>query len=473
VTRVLALDIGTSSVRAVVHDERGEPLAGESAQTKYELTHGYDGRADFDADHLVDATRAALEQAIGRDEGVGAIGVSCFWHGLLAVDSRDRAITPLVTWRDTRSAEAADALRALLDPEKVHRRTGAFLHASYWPAKLAWLRSEQRETFERASRYVSFSDYLYGRLLGSTATSLSMASATGLLNQQTLDWDEELLEVLGLRPEQLPEISDDPVEHEGRLWYPAIGDGAAANVGAGATSAERAVLMVGTSGAFRTLHVGPDVEPRPRLFLYRLDERYVVEGGALSDGGNLYSWLDQTLRLDDTHRLAEREPAAHGLTFLALLGGERSPNWNARARGAVAGLSFDTTPADLLQAALEGVAFRFAEVVELMPEVREIVAAGHALVVDRDWVQILADVLERPLTVSPVEEASARGAAVAALERLGGAPDPPPAGRLVEPRAERFAALREARERQRDLYYALNGDRSNVLAKADKRERKP
>jgi len=361
----------------------------------------------------------------------------------------------------------------LVDPEAVHRRTGAFLHASYWPAKLAWLRDEQRETFEHAHRFVSFSDYLYGRLLGSTATSLSMASGTGLLNQRTLAWDEELLEVLGLRPEQLPEISDEPVEREGRLWYPAIGDGAAANVGAGATSAERAVLMVGTSGAYRTLHPATAREARPRLFLYRLDERHVVEGGALSDGGNLYSWLDQTLRLGDTRRLAEREPAAHGLIFLALLGGERSPNWNARARGAVAGLSFDTSPADLLQAALEGVAFRFAEIVELMPEVREIVGAGHALVVDDDWVQILADVLERPLALSPVEEASARGAAIVALDRLGAEPEPAPSGRLVEPRPERFAALREARERQRDLYYAVNGDGSNVLLKGQTREREP
>jgi gluconokinase len=455
VTRVLALDIGTSSVRAVVHDERGRPVQGELAQTKYEPTHGHDGQADFDADHLVDATKAAIDKAIGEDGDVEAVGASCFWHGLLAVDEHDRAITPLVTWRDTRSAGAADALRSLVDPEDVHRRTGAFIHASYWPAKLAWLRAEHPDTFRRAHRFVSFSDYLYGRLVGSAATTLSMASATGLLDQRTRDWDEELLEVLGLTRDRLPEIAVEPVEHGGRLWYPAIGDGAASNVGAGATTADRAVLMIGTSGAFRTVHAEPRPEPRPRLFLYRLDERYVVEGGAFSDGGNVYSWLDQTLRLEDGSRLAEREPAAHGLTFLTLLGGERSPNWNARARGAIAGLSFDTTPEDLLQAALEGVAFRFAEVAALMPEVREIVAAGHALVVDSDWVQILADVLERPLTASPVEEASARGAAVVVLERLGAEPEPAPTGRVVEPRPERFPALREARARQRDLYDAV------------------
>ena len=454
-TRVLALDIGTSSVRAVVHDERGRPVQGESAQTKYEPTHGPDGQADFDADHLVDATREAIEKTTRRHDGISAVGTSCFWHGLLAVDEHDRAITRLVTWRDLRSAGAADALRALLDAEEVHRRTGAFIHPSYWPAKLAWLRAEHPDTFAGAYRFLSFSDYLYGRLTGSTATSLSMASATGLLNQQTGRWDEELLEVLGLTTERLPEISGEPVEHEGRLWLPAIGDGAASNLGAGATTADRAVLMIGTSGALRTVHEAERPEPRPRLFLYRLDERRVVEGGALSDGGNVFAWLERTLQLEDTGGIAELAPGGHGLSFLTLLGGERSPNWNARARGALSGLSFDTTPADLLQAALEGVAFRFAELADLMPEVREIVAAGHALSVDGDWVQILADVLERPLAVSGVEEASARGAAVAALERLGFEAEPAPIRRIVEPRPERFPALREARARQRDLYDAV------------------
>jgi gluconokinase len=449
VSRVLALDIGTSSVRAVVHDEDAWPVAGESARTTYEPTH------DFDADQLVEATEAAIEKAIGRDPGVEAVGASCFWHSLLAVDERGRAIAPLSTWRDTRAAAAAAALARRIDPDDVHRRTGCVLHTSYWPARLAWLRAEQPDTFARAHRFLSFSDYLYGRLLGSTATSLSMASATGLLNVHTSRWDEELLEALGVGPERLPEIDDDPVDRDGRLWFPALGDGACSNVGAGCTTRERAVLMIGTSGAFRTLREEQQPEPRPLLFLYRLDERRVVEGGALSDGGNLYAWLEQTLRLDGARGIAEAPPAAHGLTFLTLLGGERSPHWNAQARGALAGLSFDTTPADLLQAGLEGVAFRFAELAELMPEVREVVAGGRALVADPDWVQIVADALERPIAVSGVEEASARGAAVVALERLGHTAGEAPIARVVEPRPERYEALREARARQRALYDAV------------------
>ena len=132
--------------------------------------------------------------------------------------------------------------------------------------------------------------------------------------------------------------------------------------------------------------------------------------------------------------------------------GERSPGWNAGARGAIAGLAFTTTPEDIVQAALEGVAFRFAEIADLMPEVEEIVLTGHALYVDPDWRQILADVLGRPLEVSGVDEASLRGAAAVVRARLGEpVPEPPIAG-TVEPRQERHEAYRVARQRQRDLY---------------------
>jgi gluconokinase len=211
--------------------------------------------------------------------------------------------------------------------------------------------------------------------------------------------------------------------------------------------------MVGTSGAFRVVHKGPR-EFRPGLFCYLVDERRLVEGGSVSDGGNLAAWLGRTLQLDSLTP-DEAAPDAHGLTFLPLLGGERSPGWNGRARGALRGLSFATTPEEILQAALEGVAYRLAEIVDLLPGVDEIVATGGALRDQPRWTQILADVLGRPLVASRVREASARGAAVLVLECLGATPSPAPLGGVVEPRQERTEIYRAARERQRRLYETL------------------
>ena len=420
---VLALDVGSSSVRAQRFDKRGEP-AGEVRQEEYE--------AD-DPNEVAAAVHRVLS-----DEEPDA--TSCFAHSLVAVDEDWNALTPILGWRDTRSAGAAEWLARRLDADAVHARTGAFLHPSFWPAKLAWLAQTEPEIFRTAARFVSFADCIRGE----PRTSLGMASTSGLLDLTTLAWDEELLATLGVDRDRLPEIDDV------QLWP----DAACSNAGAGCTTRDRAALMVGTSGALRVLYESEQPQPRPGLFLYLADEHRVVEGGALSDGGNLYDWLERTLA-DAPGSLAERDPRDHGLVFLPFLGGERSTGWNPNARGTIHGLTFETTPLDLRQAAYEGVAFRFAAIADLLPELREVVATGGGLLHDRDWVQIMADALARPIAVSGVPEASLRGAAVLALERRGHEVGKAPIAGVVEPRADRAEAYRAAREAQQKLYEAL------------------
>ena len=441
--RVLAVDVGTSSVRAQIFDQ--------DARERDPARRDYAG--EDDPRRLVELVRQTIDEAVGDGEH-DAVGASCFGHSLLALDDRGRPLTRILGWRDTRSADAAAWLSRRLDADAVHARTGCHVHTSYWPAKLAWLAAEEPDTFASARRFVSFSDFLSAELLGrEVPTSLSMASACGLLDLHARAWDQELLETLGVEAERLPTISDDAVDG----WYPALLDGACSNLGAGCVTRDRAALMVGTSGAFRTVYKGTHPQPRPGLFVHWVDDSRLVEGGSLSDGGSLVHWLEQTL--DDAEgSLADRDPDSHGLTFLALLGGERSPGWHQHARGAVHGLSLATTPLDLRQAALEGVAFVFAEVAERMPEVEEIVATGGALLHDDDWLQIMADALGRPITTSAVAEASLRGAAVVALERLGHSPPPGGTGRVVEPRRDRADAYRAAHERQQQLYDAVTGE---------------
>jgi gluconokinase len=423
VTELLALDVGSSSVRAQRFDLRAEPV-GELRQEEY---------ATDDPAQVAAAVGNVLD-------GEEPDATSCFAHSLVAVDENWNALTPILGWRDTRSAGAAEWLARRLDAEAIHARTGAFLHPSFWPAKLAWLAETEPEIFRRAVWFVSFADYLRGK----PETSLGMASTSGLLDLTSLDWDEELLATLGLDRERLPQIADVP-------FWP---DAACSNAGAGCTGRERAALMVGTSGALRVLYESERPQPRPGLFLYLADAHRAVEGGALSDGGNLYEWIEQTLA-DASGSLADRDPRDHGLTFLPFLGGERSTGWNPDARGTVHGLTFETTPLDVRQAAYEGVAFRFAAIADLLPDVTEVVATGGGLLRDRDWIQIMADALARPVHVSAVPEASLRGAAVLALEREGHEVSDAPIAEIVEPRADRADAYRAAREEQQKLYDAL------------------
>ena len=444
--KVLAVDVGTSSVRAQIFDAEAEER--EPARRAYP--------GEDDPGRVVELVREAIAEATAGDEW-DAVGCSCFGHSLLALDENGRPLTPILGWRDTRSAAAADRLIQRLDAAAVHARTGCHIHTSYWPAKLAWLALTDPEVFGGTARFVSFCDYLYAQLLGrDVPTSVSMASATGMVELHARAWDPELVAVLGVGTERLPEISSEPVEG----WYPALFDGACSNLGAGCTTRERAVLMIGTSGAFRTVYETDVPLPRDGLFLHWVDDRRVVEGGSLSDGGNLYQWLDETLQ-DSGGTLADRDPDSHGLTFLTLLGGERSPGWHQHAKGSIEGLTFSTTALDIRQAGLEGVVFRFADIAELMPEVEQVVAAGAALLRNPDWVQITADALARPITTSAVREASLRGAAVFVLERLGAPPPPGRLGHVVEPRPDRADAYRAARERQRRLYEAVIGSRTS------------
>jgi gluconokinase len=156
------------------------------------------------------------------------------------------------------------------------------------------------------------------------------------------------------------------------------------------------------------------------------------------------------LRDLDTSEIAERPAAAHGLTFLPFLGGERSLGWNPQRRGAIEGLTFATTPLDIAQAALEGVCYRLADVLDAIDGIESIVATGAALLANRAWAQVLADVLGRPVELSGVAEGSARGAALGAFERLGLPLPAAPIERILEPRRERHEIHLRSRQVQRN-----------------------
>lgn len=208
------------------------------------------------------------------------------------------------------------------------------------------------------------------------------------------------------------------------------------------------------------------VEVPEGLWCYRSDPKRFVSGGALSDGGNLVAWLRETLRLPEPEAteelLARMEPDAHGLTFLPLLVGERGPDWADRANGTITGLSMATTPVEILSAAMEAVALRFTLVAEKLdtafPEdadSRHVIATGGGLLGSKTWTRIMADALRRPITASAVTEASSRGAALLALETLGGTgieDIEAPLGEIYDPNPSHHAVYKEALNRQRELY---------------------
>ena len=480
--RILAVDVGSSSVRAELYDASGTREEGTETKLDYALEYTPEGGVAVDADELLDLIVRAIDGTLQRagEASISGVAASTFWHSVLGLDREGRPTTPVLYWADRRGAGAARELRGGFDEAAVHRRTGCVLHSSYWPAKLLWLSRERTGDFERTERWVSPADYFYERFFGRTHVGTSMASATGLFDQNLRRWDGEVIEALPVEQTQLSPISDEPLrglqdEWARRWpalldvpWFPAAGDGACSNVGSGCTRSDRLALMVGTSGAMRVLWKADSVEIPDGPWCYRADDKRFVMGGALSDGGNLVAWLRETLRLpepEDTERLlAEMEPGAHGLTFLPLLAGERGPGWADEANGTVAGLSMSSTPVEILRAAMEAVALRFALIAEIIEEAspgeKEVIATGGGLLGSPTWTGIMADALGRPVTTSGIQEASSRGAALLALERLGELEieeAKAPLGETFQPDPERHEIYLKALTRQRRLYEAVLG----------------
>jgi gluconokinase len=488
-TRVLALDVGTSSVRASLYGGDGDPLPGSAVRLPHQVDYRLDGGVEADADALVALVQFALDQCLRQSAGpVAAVGVSCFWHSLLGLDGDLHPCSPVLMWPDTRSApDVAELGRRLGDPGAVRERTGCPLHSSFPPAKLLWVRRARPDWWERARHWVSFADYLMFRLTGELVTSVSMASASGLYDQVGGRWDPEVTEATGISAAALPPVADFAEAElrlreatrwpdlQGARWCLPVGDGACNNVGSGCLDPGRIAVMIGTSAAVRRCAPGGPWTVSPALWQYRLDRRRGLVGGALSNGGNLHQWLLATLRLpegDLEAALAAMPPGGHGLVFLPLLAGERSPGWAPVASGALIGLREATTPLDILRAGLEAVAQSLGALVAEVAAARvgpgdeapgvQVVGSGGGVWHSPAWAQMVADAIGRDLYRSGEAEPSSRGAALLALEALGLVRDaaelPPPLAGVVRADPQRHARYREGWRRQRHLYELLRAD---------------
>lgn len=485
-SHVLAIDIGTSSVRAALYDEKAGVLPDTMVKNERTLTVTEDGGAEIDAEEAFSQVVAAVDDVLkklGRVKvEIEYVAISSFWHSLVGVDKNGRPTTKVLGWADTRSKKYVSVLRESFDENETHNRTGCPFHSSYWTAKILWLREANETVFTKTDKWLSFSDYIALKLFGAAATSVSMASGTGIYDIRKCDWDAQLLEFLKIEKENLPEIAatDDETfrlneayakrwkKLKTAKWFPGIGDGAANNIGAGCLTKTEAALMIGTSGAMRVAFEGQAPEKIPRgLWCYRIDRKRVLIGGALSDGGGLYRWLKDNLKLDGNddeieNEIAKNEPDSHGLTFLPFLAGERSTGYNEMARGAILGLHSGTDTVDIVRAALESVAYRFAEIFDQLSDVvqiKEIIASGGALRESPLWTQIICDVLDQKMSLPDTREASSRGAILLALEAAGKinniADLKTPKGRNLKPNLAKHKIYQKGRERHEKFYSLL------------------
>ncbi|MFN8441102.1 MAG: gluconokinase [Caldilineaceae bacterium] len=510
-SNILTIDIGTSSVRAMLFDSNAHPIPGALAQVRTEIQTTGDGGAEFAADPLFATFVESVDQALKTVPNlpIAAVAMDTFVGNLLGVAEDGTPITPVITYADTRNAQDANSLRNEFGEEGcriAHDRTGTLIHAAYWPARFRWITRTHPEWMQKVHHWVTLGDWIYFKLFGRWGCSYSVASWEGMLDRRKLVWDEPfglriaagvhsgrglqngdsnaniisnlfspLVDVdqtyINLRPEwasRWPQLATIP-------WLPAIGDGAAANLGSGCVDSSHVALTIGTTGAMRVVRneemaSKTDKSTNPQsvpdgLWLYRVDRNRGLLGGATSEGGNLYGWLMDTLKLPPADELevelAKAQPAAHGLTLLPFIAGERAPGWRADARASLINFTQHTKPIDIMQAAVEGIAYRLAIIHErLLPSLptdHQIIASGGALLSSPAWMQIMADVLGRPVTALLEKEITARGVAVLALETLGLAERKLEieTGKTYLPNAERHQLHVVARQQQEKYYKAI------------------
>jgi gluconokinase len=461
----IGIDLGTGSCKSIVVDEQAKGLGFGAAE--YSGLQAQDRWQEQDPRELLKAAMASAKSAVAesgtRPEDCAGLSIGGALHSVLALDGHGEPLTGVITWADKRAGEQSRALRGLPVASRLYQETGCTSHGTYPLYKIMWLRDKQREIFGKTWRYVSAKEYVFARLTGEYLVDYSLAAGSGLLNTHTLRWNSLCLEMGDIREDQLSSLCSPLTVHRGlshelaqeigmHADVPVVvgsSDAANSNLGAGAVNPWQATCMVGTSGAFRVISSRPILDQKARSWCYAIDESHWLVGGAINNGGVALSWLrdclnqavphispDPGLSFEDVITLAGGAKAgAGGVICLPFFAGERSPNWNLNARALFFGMTLEHGARHLARALLEGIAFRFRTLKEVLVdigvEVRQIIASG-GFTKSPLWLQVMADALDQDLTIPVWGETSALGAALWALLSAHGVKNLEEAGGFVK-----------------------------------------
>jgi glycerol kinase len=439
-TNILAIDQGTTSTRAIVFDRAFKPLAA----SQVELTQHYPqpGWVEHDAEEIWAATlnvcRAAIEQAGGVNT-IAAIGITNQRETTIVWDRKTGApVHRAIVWQDRRTADACAALREAGREAKVQQTTGLLLDPYFSATKIFWILDRDPNLRKRAEQgelaFGTIETFLVWRLTNGRAhvSDMTNAARTLLLDINMRAWSEEMCALFrvprALLPKPLPcdsHFGDADAAHFGRtLPITGIaGDQQAALVGHGCLKPGMAKCTFGT-GTFLVMNTG--VQPphsKNRLlatigYQTKSDLAYALEGSVFSAGSTI-QWLRDGLKLikssSESEAIAAALPDNGGVYLVPAFAGLGAPQWNAGARGAVVGLTRDTTAAHVVRAGLEAVAYQTADLLDALradgaPQLASLLVDG-GMTANTWLMQFLADVCDVEVACPAFQEVTALGAA--------------------------------------------------------------
>jgi gluconokinase len=443
---IMVVDIGTSSIKTSLFDINAKNIPKMSVKTYHKIKTRIDGTSEANPENLrllvEKSIDLILEKSIDVVDDIIAVSFDSMASTLLGIDQEGKAITPVFTYADTRSYEQVEKIKLELNESILHDHTGVMQHTSYVPAQIMWLQETNPYLAKRIYKYLDFSTYLYSNWFKSKDyfASYSISSWSGLLNRYELDWDSQLLDYLGIKPKNLPQLKSYKNHQMGlnkiysERWplllkakfFLSVGDGVSANIGSGCTDEKKIALTIGSTGAMRVIMKdNPKIIPKG-LWSYKLGKDRSLLGGSFSEGGNLINWANDNLNLPKNNPidsyLEKLKPGQHGLSILPFFSGERSIGWSNNSSGVISGIKLSNSSIDILQAILESVAYRFYLIYKLLKNHTnnaELFISGEALKNSSWWIQTISDVLNIPLKISEQSEDTSRGTAILCLNSLG------------------------------------------------------
>ena len=448
---IIGVDIGTSGTKSVAFGIDGRVI-GEH-RIAYSILSPQPGYFEQDPEVLFAAVIQSISQVVQTitstflgDARLLGIGFSSAMHGLIAMDGQHRPLTNCIIWADTRSEPFASQLKGTPEGLDIYLKTGTPIHPMSPLCKLGWMREHQSAVFNATQKFISIKEYVFLKLFGQYVVDESIASATGLFDIHELKWYAPALELVEVLPAQLSKPV--PITHmlsgmdktyatamhipEDTPFVIGGSDGCLANLGVGAIHPGDAVVTIGTSGAIRTMSSTPKTDPKARTFSYVLTDKLFVLGGAVNSGGVVLQWYRDNFgpagvpEEEKYHTLFEEAatmlPGAEGLIFLPYLAGERAPHWNAEAKGMFFGVQMHHQKAHFTRAVLEGIVYGIYSVGKVLEELTgsiNIIYANGGFARSPFWVQLLADVFNKPVRVLENVESAAKGAYLVVLNALG------------------------------------------------------
>lgn len=437
----IGADLGTSALKLLLIDNMGEII--KDVSRSYNVHFPHPGWSEQNPEDWWNAFVSGTKELIANIDSnkIVGIGAGGQMHGLVALDKNDNVIRPAILWNDGRTEEETSYLNDTIGKETLSESTANIAFAGFTAPKILWLKKNEPENFENISKIMLPKDYINYKLTGTFATDYSDASGTLLLDVKNKCWSDKMLQICGIKSEQmpalfesyqvigtlLPEIAKELGLNSEAKVIAGAGDNAAAAIGTGTVRDGKCNISLGTSGTvfISNNHFSVDKNNALHSFCHSNGKYHLM--GCILSAASCNKWFcEEILQSNDYANeqkcISDDTLGKNDVFFLPYLMGERSPINDVDARGTFIGMRMDTTRKDMLLAVLEGVAFAIRDNFEIARKQGVNIdycslCGGGAK--SELWQKILCNVLNVDVTLLQTEQGPGYGAAMLATVGCG------------------------------------------------------